>query len=147
MARPIPKPDDVFLHFKGKKYKVLHLAHHSETDETLVVYQALYGDGKICARPIDMFLSEVDHVKYPDVQQKWRFQLISENGYYLPLNKVFRRVRELSNIPLKDMASRMNVPVVQLSDLERGLLEPTMEQYDFMLNFVMSGTLSTTEID
>ncbi|MBQ3432699.1 DUF1653 domain-containing protein [Candidatus Saccharibacteria bacterium] len=68
----------VYRHFKGNKYIVEDVAIDSETDEYLVIYRALYGEGLLYARPMKMFLSAVDVEKYPEVNQKWRFELIEE---------------------------------------------------------------------
>lgn len=65
----------IYRHFKGDYYIVEDTGMHSETQETMVIYRHLYGDGSLCIRPIDSFLSEVDKEKYPEVKQKYRFEL------------------------------------------------------------------------
>ena len=84
-----PKRDiqagDIVQHFKREwvspetseyLYKVLAVAYHTENGEKMVIYQALYAPFKICARPYDMFMSEVDREKYPDIRQKYRFEKV-----------------------------------------------------------------------
>lgn len=89
--RPPFKPGDIVRHFKHERYpadspmytyKILGYAVHSETRETLVIYEALYDLNsedtlKVFARPLDMFMSKVDKEKYPDIRQEYRFEILS----------------------------------------------------------------------
>ena len=69
------KKNRVYKHFKGDSYIVVDIAKYSEDMSDLVIYRGLYGDGPLWARPLDDFVAEVDHKKYPDVKQKYRFEL------------------------------------------------------------------------
>jgi hypothetical protein len=65
----------IYKHFKGNLYIVEDIATSSETLEKYVVYRGLYEDSPLWIRPLDMFLSEVNHEKYPNVKQKYVFEL------------------------------------------------------------------------
>lgn len=80
------RPGDIVQHFKREMlseeeragdmylYEIIGVALHSETREQMMVYRPLYGDGGMYVRPLEMFLSETDHKKYPQVKQKYRFE-------------------------------------------------------------------------
>lgn len=80
------QPGEVVRHFKyellteeeksAKKYlyEIVGIAIHTETEEHLVIYRALYGKGELFARPYESFVCEVDHKKYPHIKQKRRFE-------------------------------------------------------------------------
>ena len=78
--RPIPEPNEIYRHFKGNYYKIIAVGHHSETGEQMVVYydtsKKVSSPSNPCIRPLEMFMSEVDHEKYPDVKQKYRFEKV-----------------------------------------------------------------------
>lgn len=81
------KSGDIVAHFKREQvdktankylYRIITLATHTETEETLVVYEALYEPFGVFARPLDSFLSKVDRDKYPDIKQKYRFEKVEK---------------------------------------------------------------------
>ena len=71
-----------YRHFKGRIYIVTDIAVHSETEEPMVVYKSFNQPDLVWCRPLSMFLSEVDHEKYPDVKQKYRMEKINENNIH-----------------------------------------------------------------
>lgn len=72
----LPRPGDFYRHFKGGLYQIISIARDSESGERLVVYQALYGDFSVYARPLSNFCERLDPQKYPQTGGRLRFERI-----------------------------------------------------------------------
>ena len=147
--RAMPRAGEFYMHFKGKLYQIVTVAIHTETEEPLVVYQAMYGTFKTYARPLAMFLSEVDHEKYPDVQQIYRFRKgeLCENSEAELVDEVTAQENEcdeteetadieplLKFLDETDLHERLNILLQYRDQITETMLESMGMAMDCVLN-------------
>lgn len=128
MERRNPVPGQIYKHFKDKMYQIIAVAIHSETKEKMVVYQGLYGDFGVYVRPYDMFMSEVDHDKYPNVTQKYRFECVGVVGQGCTETNIDNQVEVCKADPVADIVESGEGEEVANSDLLAFLDAETYEE-------------------
>ena len=110
--RDIPRPGEFYRHFKNRLYQVIAVAYDAETEQQVVVYQALYGDYRVWVRPLENFLSRTDREKYPEASQEWRFERTVPAG---PAQEV-----SVPAGPAQEATGPQSIPVPAVSAAEEG---------------------------
>ena len=128
----------IYRHFKGNLYEVLTIAKHTETMEDMVVYREVDGE-KTYVRPLEMFVSEVDHEKYPDVTQKYRFEKIGEVGQSFSSENGFESknvmVSEPADLKMKNQDATDESAIDEDTPLMKFLDAKTCEWINFGKSF------------
>jgi hypothetical protein len=114
----IPRQGEIYRHFKEGLYQILTLATDSETGEPMVVYQALYGDFKAYVRSLDMFTCEVDHDKYPETNQNYRFELIRKPAGEAVTERVNPMEPKVEKLPEEILPDAVNPLLLKFLDAQ-----------------------------
>ena len=141
----------IYRHFKDKLYQIVAVAKHSETGERLVIYQQLYGKFEVYARPYEMFMSEVDREKYPNVSQRYRFELVDAETLAEPQQNPFGSDIKREGAPANQTGEpesasadkgreRENIPANKGGEAETVLKEEQGQVNPFLMKFLDADT-------
>lgn len=114
--KSIPRAQEIYKHFKGNVYQIVTVAEHTETEEKLVVYQAMYGDFKVYARPLSMFLEKVDKQKYPDAAQEYRFEKVE--GWAAGMLQVEKPVVQTTDVAGEEPEQQLDPLLIEFLDAD-----------------------------
>lgn len=112
--REEPKEFQVYRHFRGKYYQVLAIAKHTETNEKLVIYRALYEPQKVYARSLEMFMSEINRKLYPDIKKRYRFELVTGDD---------------KKPEIKTRVTEQQITQALYEDFDESVIDPELEKF------------------
>lgn len=138
----IPKPFEIYRHFKGNLYQVLNIAEHTETGEMLVIYQALYGSYQIYARPLAQFTEKLDKTRYPGASQEYRVVLQKNDN-------VGETVKKAENIPqmqIEEETEELHIDPMVLRFLDADTYEEKLKLLTGMQHRITEEMLVTMAI-
>lgn len=137
MERRIPREGEVYRHFKGKRYKVLHIATCTETGEDMVIFETAVGDHRVYASVLEAFLSPLDQRRYPGVEQKYRFELCrdEDEGEAARLKRLgSTTARILEFLELEDNEERIIFLQKNKNQIDARFLTAASESLEFTEN-------------
>ena len=109
--RALPRPGEFYRHFKNRLYQIVAVAYQADDEAPVVVYQALYGDFRVWVRPLEEFMSETDRTKYPEAEQRYRFELVApETAVRIPGETVPMKPVSMETVTEKAAAESALVP-------------------------------------
>ena len=153
-----PRPQEIYRHFKGNLYQVRCLARHTETGELMVVYQAMYDNFEIYVRPLSMFMEEVDHAKYPDVRQKYRFALLEDGQDAAEPEETVPKKQETAEIknpaqketerkePESEPMEQLNIDPLVLAFLDADSYQQRLDILDSLHNRITDDMINTMAV-
>lgn len=137
MERRIPKAGDIYRHFKGRRYKILHIATCTETGGDMVIFETVEGAHKIYASDLEVFLSPLDTAKYPQAEQKYRFELCRDlwEGHAAELRRQGSTTALiLKFLELEDNGDKIKFLQRHQTEIDGRFLTATAESLEFVEN-------------
>ncbi len=141
--RSIPRAQEIYKHFKGNVYQIITIAEHSEDGEKLVIYQAMYGDFKVYARPLSMFMEKVDRQKYPQVKQEYRFEKVERaEAVCKESTGTLQATKEVCESAVQEpkAAQKVQEPVIAQPVAEPDVTEEELQLDPLLLDFLDADT-------
>ena len=140
--RALPRPGEFYRHFKNRLYQIVAVAYQADDEAPVVVYQALYGDFRVWVRPLEEFMSETDRTKYPEAEQRYRFELVTPEtaarlpGETVPMETVTEKVGPNTAWSARKSSAEISAPAGPEAAAAESALVPAAGDRRLLLEFL-----------